>query len=94
MIFFINCVLILGNWTPFKHLSLRILLATVCLSAFVIVNAYSCILISYLTASKLPATKTFEELAARSPQDLTLITDKNTPYSELILVIPLKKVVL
>ena len=34
-----------------------------------IVNAYSSTLISYLTATKLPAAKTFEELAARSPQD-------------------------
>ena len=61
--------------------------ATWCLAAFVIVNAYSGTLISYLTASKLPVTKSFEELAERSPQDLSLITEKNSVYADVFLVL-------
>lgn len=68
----------------FKQLSFRIVAATLCLSAFVLVNAYSSTLISYLTASKLPVTKTLEELAAGSPQNLKITTRKNSVVSDVI----------
>ena len=75
-----------GNWVRFKQLSFRIVVASWCLSALVIVNAYSSTLISYLTASKIPITKSFEELAERSPQDLLVMTEKNLASAELFLV--------
>lgn len=71
-----------GNWIRFKQLSFKILIATWCLTSFVLVNAYSSTLISYLTASKLPVTKTVEELAAGQPQNLRLLTDKGSVYAD------------
>jgi len=85
-----NCVYVfflwkfIGNVVRFKQLSFRIVAATLCLSAFVLVNAYSSTLISYLTASKLPVTKTLEELAAGSPQNLKITTRKNSVISDVV----------
>jgi len=53
-------------------------MGTWCLSAVVIVNAYSTTITSYLMAPKLePVSKTFEDLAAGYPQHLKIITEKN-----------------
>lgn len=49
-----------------------------CLAAFVLVNAYSTTLVSNLVAPKLmPVCKSYEDLAAGSPQNLKMIAEKN-----------------
>jgi len=58
-----------GYWTNRKQLFYRILLGTWCLMILVLVNAYSSLLISYLTIPTLnPAAKNYDDLTFRRVQ--------------------------
>ena len=78
-----------GDWNQWKNrLSFRIIQGTWCLAAFVLLNAYSSTIISYLTAPKLmPVTKTLKELANGSPQRIKLLTEKDGSVATICLVI-------
>jgi len=71
-----------GTWLSvliLKHrqLGYRILLGSWFLAVFVLVNAYSSLLISYLTIPTLmPAAKNYDDLALRGVQNLGFIGDK------------------
>ncbi len=68
-----------GGWDKWKYkLSFRILQGTWCLAAFVLLNAYSSTIISYLTAPKLmPVTKNLDQVASGNPQNLKLLLEKD-----------------
>ena len=58
-----------------------------CLTAFVVNNAYSGTLISYLTVPKLlPVTKSLDELATQRYQNVLLLTEKNEEIAQMFLV--------
>ena len=78
-----------GDWNQWKHrLSFRIIQGTWCFAAFVLLNAYSSTIISYLTAPKLmPVTKTLKELAYGSQQRIKLLTEIDGPVAAICLVI-------
>lgn len=78
-----------GNWNQWRNrLSFRIIQGTWCLAAFVLLNAYSSTIISYLTAPKLtPVTKTIKELATGSPQNIKLLTEIDGAMAAICLVI-------
>ena len=70
-----------GIWSTRKQLFYRILLGSWCLAALVLVNAYSSLLISYLTIPKLmPAPKNYDDLAFNDyhKNNLRSIADKNS----------------
>jgi len=62
--------------------------ASWCLSAFVLANAYSSTLFSFLVAPKLqPVTKSFDELASGYPQRLKLLSEKNQFLADTIFLV-------
>ena len=77
-----------GIWNQWRNrLSFRIIQGTWCLAAFVLLNAYSSTIISYLTAPKLmPVTKTLQELGSSHPQNIRLLAEKNGGTEALSLV--------
>ncbi len=79
------CTWLSGNKTQPQQLSFRILVATWCIMALVLVNAYSSTLISYLSVPKLqPIVNSLEELAAQN--SLRLIVPAKTIMANRILV--------
>lgn len=77
--------LLLGNWLPNKQLPFTLLLGAWCLMACVLVNAYSSILVSYLSVPKLhPIVNSLEELAGQ--KELRLIVPGKTILANRILV--------
>ena len=68
-----------GGWDKWKYkASFLILQGTWCLAAFVLLNAYSSTIISYLTAPKLtPVAKNLDQVASGSPQNLKLLLEKD-----------------
>jgi len=72
----------LGTWLGvliLKHrqFGYRILLGSWFLAVFVLVNAYSSLLISYLTIPTLmPVAKNYDDLAVRRVQNLDFISEK------------------
>ena len=76
-----------GHWTFGTKLFERILLACWCLSTFVLVNAYSSLLISFLTIPTLkPVAKSFDDVSFRNVQGLRPIVGKNTMPANMIAV--------
>jgi len=77
-----------GGWDQWKYkLSFRIIQGTWCLAAFVLFNAYSSTVISYLTAPKLmPVAKTLKEVAVGQPQSVKILVEKDSPLASLSLV--------
>jgi len=70
----------IGAWNQWKYykLSFRILQGAWCLAAFVLVNAYSSTIISYLTAPKLiTVAETLDQVALGYPQNLKLLIEKD-----------------
>jgi len=68
-------------------MSFRILQGTWCLAAFVLLNAYSSTIISYLTAPKLmPVAKSVEDVARGIPQHLKLLLEKDGGSTAIYLV--------
>ncbi len=62
---------------------------TWCLAAFVLLNAYSSTIISYLTAPTLmPVAKTVEDVAYGIPQKLKLLLEKDEISAARYLVCP------
>ncbi len=76
-----------GTWLSvliLKHrqLGYRILLGSWFLAVFVLVNAYSSLLISYLTIPKLmPTAKTYDDLAYERVKNLGFIAEKFGLYA-------------
>ena len=67
----------IGSRIRIKQLSHRIVVAVLCLSAFIFASAYSSTVTSYLMASKLqPYSKSLEDIASSHPQKLKLLSDK------------------
>jgi len=68
-------------------------LASWCLGALVLANAYSTTLISFLVAPKLqPVTKSFDELAVGYPQKLKILSEKNQFLADSIFLVSIIRI--
>lgn len=80
LIILMQLIMLKGDFhLPMRQLSFRVVVASWCLAAFVLVNAYSTTLFAYLMVPKLlPTAKSFDDLAAGYPQNLKVLIEKGS----------------